>query len=248
MSKSKGNVVSPDDMIARYGADATRMYALFAAPPDRDLDWQEDGVAGVSRFLGRVYRLATKYARRRAARQREPPRKRPPARRSSCCASSTRRSPRSRWTSKAAGTSTPASPPSWNSSTNCRRPMRNSPPAKFPRPWCANCCARWFCCWLRSRPTSPPSCGGSWASRARCFRAPWPRSNPELAKEDEIEIPVQINGKLVTRGACSGRCRFSGRRGGGSFRREGESSHRGQDDCEGDRGAPQDGEPCCQVA
>lgn len=58
MSKSKGNVVSPDDMIARYGADATRMYALFAAPPDRDLDWQEDGVAGISRFLARVYRFA----------------------------------------------------------------------------------------------------------------------------------------------------------------------------------------------
>ena len=62
MSKSKGNVVSPDDMVARYGADAARMYALFAAPPDRDLDWQEDGVAGVSRFLGRVWRLVTKYA------------------------------------------------------------------------------------------------------------------------------------------------------------------------------------------
>src|SRR5260370_5397797 len=62
MSKSKGNVVSPDDMIARYGADATRMYSLFAATPDRDLDWQEDGVAGVSRFLGRVYRLVVKYA------------------------------------------------------------------------------------------------------------------------------------------------------------------------------------------
>ncbi len=62
MSKSKGNVVSPDDMIARYGADATRMYALFAAPPDRDLEWQEEGVAGISRFLSRVYRLATKYA------------------------------------------------------------------------------------------------------------------------------------------------------------------------------------------
>jgi leucyl-tRNA synthetase len=62
MSKSKGNVVSPDDMVARYGADATRMYALFAAPPDRDLDWQEDGVAGVSRFLGRVYRFVMRYA------------------------------------------------------------------------------------------------------------------------------------------------------------------------------------------
>jgi leucyl-tRNA synthetase len=62
MSKSKGNVVSPDLMIEKYGADATRMYALFAAPPDRDLDWQEEGVAGISRFLSRVYRLTTKFA------------------------------------------------------------------------------------------------------------------------------------------------------------------------------------------
>ncbi|MGC9198145.1 MAG: leucine--tRNA ligase [Acidobacteriaceae bacterium] len=61
MSKSKGNVVSPDDMIARYGADATRMYALFAAPPDRDLEWQEEGVAGISRFLARVHRLVSRY-------------------------------------------------------------------------------------------------------------------------------------------------------------------------------------------
>jgi leucyl-tRNA synthetase len=61
MSKSKGNVVSPDLMIERYGADATRMYALFAAPPDRDLEWQEEGVAGISRFLAKVYRLTMKY-------------------------------------------------------------------------------------------------------------------------------------------------------------------------------------------
>jgi len=61
MSKSKGNVVSPDLMIERYGADATRMYALFAAPPDRDLEWQEEGVAGISRFLSRVYLLITSY-------------------------------------------------------------------------------------------------------------------------------------------------------------------------------------------
>ena len=60
MSKSKGNVVSPDDMVARYGADSTRVYSLFAAPPDRDLDWQENGVEGVSRFLSRVYRLVKK--------------------------------------------------------------------------------------------------------------------------------------------------------------------------------------------
>ena len=62
MSKSKGNIVSPDEMIARYGADATRVYVLFAAPPDRDLDWQEDGVAGVSRFLAKVYRFVNRYS------------------------------------------------------------------------------------------------------------------------------------------------------------------------------------------
>jgi leucyl-tRNA synthetase len=57
MSKSLGNVVSPDEMVERYGADATRMYSLFAAPPDRDLDWQESGIEGIQRFLGRVYRF-----------------------------------------------------------------------------------------------------------------------------------------------------------------------------------------------
>ena len=56
MSKSLGNVVAPDDMVAKYGADSARMYTLFAAPADRDLDWQDAGVEGVSRFLARVYR------------------------------------------------------------------------------------------------------------------------------------------------------------------------------------------------
>jgi leucyl-tRNA synthetase len=63
MSKSLGNVVSPDDMIAKYGADATRLYTLFAAPPDRDLDWQDMGVEGISRFLSRVYRFVMKHAK-----------------------------------------------------------------------------------------------------------------------------------------------------------------------------------------
>jgi leucyl-tRNA synthetase len=63
MSKSLGNVVSPDDMVARYGADSTRMYTLFAAPPDRDLDWQDMGVEGISRFLSRVYRFVTRNAK-----------------------------------------------------------------------------------------------------------------------------------------------------------------------------------------
>ncbi|MGH9509979.1 MAG: leucine--tRNA ligase, partial [Terriglobales bacterium] len=62
MSKSLGNVVSPDDMVARYGADSARLYVLFAAPPDRDLDWKTEGVEGIYRFLGRVYRIVNRHA------------------------------------------------------------------------------------------------------------------------------------------------------------------------------------------
>lgn len=57
MSKSKGNVVSPEEIIAKYGADTARLFILFAAPVDRDLDWSDDGVAGAYRFLKRVWRI-----------------------------------------------------------------------------------------------------------------------------------------------------------------------------------------------
>jgi len=60
---TKGNVVSPDEMVARYGADAARLYSLFAAPPERDLDWQDSGIEGIQRFLGRVYRFVENHAR-----------------------------------------------------------------------------------------------------------------------------------------------------------------------------------------
>src|SRR5215475_3768409 len=63
MSKNLGNVVSPDEMVARFGADAARLYSLFAAPPDRDLDWQDTGIEGIRRFLGRVYRFFVRNAR-----------------------------------------------------------------------------------------------------------------------------------------------------------------------------------------
>ncbi len=57
MSKSKGNVVSPLEIIEEFGADTARLFVLFAAPPERDLDWSEQGVEGCYRFLNRVYRL-----------------------------------------------------------------------------------------------------------------------------------------------------------------------------------------------
>ncbi len=57
MSKSKGNVVDPDYLIERYGADTARLFSIFAAPPERDLDWSDQGVEGASRFLHRIWRL-----------------------------------------------------------------------------------------------------------------------------------------------------------------------------------------------
>ncbi|ADG83346.1 leucine--tRNA ligase [Thermincola potens] len=61
MSKSKGNVVSPEEIVAKYGADTARLFILFAAPPERDLEWSDQGVEGAFRFLNRVWRLVYNY-------------------------------------------------------------------------------------------------------------------------------------------------------------------------------------------
>jgi leucyl-tRNA synthetase len=62
MSKSKGNVVSPAAIVERYGADTARAYILFVGPPDQDADWSDEGVEGVHRFLGRLWRLSAEAA------------------------------------------------------------------------------------------------------------------------------------------------------------------------------------------
>ena len=61
MSKSKKNVINPNDLLLKYGADVTRLFCLFAAPPERDLEWNDDGVEGCNRFVNRVWRLVGKY-------------------------------------------------------------------------------------------------------------------------------------------------------------------------------------------
>ena len=62
MSKSKGNVVSPDDLVRDYGCDSLRMYELFVGPPDMDAEWDDSGIDGVFRFLNRLYRLVSENA------------------------------------------------------------------------------------------------------------------------------------------------------------------------------------------
>ena len=205
MSKSKGNVVSPDDMVARYGADATRMYALFAAPPDRDLDWQEDGVAGVSRFLGRVWRLATKYApvvRQARNEARNEAAKAPQVAHTGLALKLLRKQHQTiaRITLDFEGR--------WHFNTCVAAIMEfvNELQAADAQLTAGDVPAPVIAELLRSlvlllAPFAPFLAAELWEElgcEGSILRAPWPMSDPGLAREEELEIPVQINGKLVT--------------------------------------------------
>lgn len=67
MSKTKGNVAGPDDILAEYGADAMRLYILFMGPADQDMEWTESGVEGIVRFLRRLWRTVHEVAERAPA-------------------------------------------------------------------------------------------------------------------------------------------------------------------------------------
>jgi leucyl-tRNA synthetase len=197
MSKSKGNVVSPDDMVARFGADSARMYALFAAPPDRDLDWQEDGVAGVSRFLARVWRLANKYTP--VART---------AKGETVVAPSGVSLKLLRKLHQTIAKITLDFEGRWHFNTCVAAIMEfvNEMQAADAQLAAGEVPAPVMHELLRSlvlllAPFAPYLAAELWeelGEEGAVLRASWPVSNPELAKEDEIEIPVQINGKLVT--------------------------------------------------
>jgi leucyl-tRNA synthetase len=194
MSKSKGNVVSPDDMVGRYGADATRMYALFAAPPDRDLDWQEDGVAGVSRFLARVWRLVMKYAPVARAAQSQSKKLSGGA-------------PLLRKLHQTIAKITLDFEGRWHFNTCVAAIMElvneiqaadaQLAAGEVPAPVVRELLRTLV---LLLAPFAPYLSAELWqelGEEGAVLRAPWPVSDPELAKENELEIPVQINGKLV---------------------------------------------------
>jgi len=197
MSKNRGNVISPDDMVARFGADSARMYALFAAPPDRDLDWQEDGVAGVSRFLSRAYRLSVRYASlARTSQGQQPTNPTGTAlkllRKLHQTIAKITLDFEGRW--------------HFNTCVAAIMELVNEIQAADAQIAAGEVPAPVVQELLRSlalllAPFAPYLAAELWevlGQEGSILRAPWPQSNPELAKDDELEVPVQINGKLVT--------------------------------------------------
>jgi leucyl-tRNA synthetase len=200
MSKSKGNVVSPDEMIVRYGADATRMYALFAAPPDRDLEWQEDGVAGISRFLSRVYRLTMRFA---------PAVKEHNAAGAKAAAGERRAAETAllRKLHQTIAKITRDFSGRWHFNTciaavmelvNALTAAENAGELeKLPAATLEEIFRSLI---LLLAPFAPFAAAELWEQTGHAgvvFRTAWPVADAELAKEDEIEIPVQVNGKLA---------------------------------------------------
>jgi leucyl-tRNA synthetase len=198
MSKSRGNVVSPDEMIARYGADATRMYALFAAPPDRDLDWQEDGVAGVSRFLGRVYRLGMRYreAVRPYAGQTVPVPSSPVAEALLRKLHQTIRKITQDFAGRWHFNTCIAAVMELVNEVTAAEPELEKMPAEASAALMATILPALI---LLLAPFAPYLVAELWSeigAKGSILRQPWPPFDPDLAREQELEIPVQVNGKL----------------------------------------------------
>jgi leucyl-tRNA synthetase len=205
MSKSLGNVVSPDEMVARYGADAARAYSLFAAPPDRDLDWQDSGIEGIQRFLGRVYRFVLRNSSAGASSASVAP----PA--ETLPATSLRPEARAiqRKLHQTIKRVSDDFQGRWHFNTCISAIMelvnvlygaeeaiaQNAIPAPFLAEVQRNLV-------LLLAPFAPYLAHELWemlGQTSSLLKAPWPRYDGELAKEEEIEIPVQINGKLRSR-------------------------------------------------
>jgi leucyl-tRNA synthetase len=195
MSKSLGNVVSPDEMVAHFGADAARLYSLFAAPPDRDLDWQETGIEGIRRFLGRVYAFFTHaparagsydigYSARDLA-----PKARAVLRKLHQTIARITEDFKGRWHFN---TSVAALMELLNTCTAEQELFASDGPAAFRAD-----VQRKFV--LLLAPFAPYLAHELWemlGETDNLLKALWPKFDAELAKEEEIEIPVQVNGKL----------------------------------------------------
>ncbi len=184
MSKSKGNVVDPDEMVAKYGADTCRLFVLFAAPPEKDMPWNENSVSGQRRFLDRVYRLVTRNADRTewAA---DPAADRKALRKLHQTIQRITGDFTDRW--------------HFNTSIAAIMELTNELYAqeeKLSREAMGQILPAYI---QLLAPFAPYIAEELWEEIGRTgpvFRQPWPVFDAELAKEDAAEIVVQVNGKV----------------------------------------------------
>jgi leucyl-tRNA synthetase len=185
MSKSKGNIVDPDEMVEKYGADTCRLFVLFAAPPERDMEFMESGVEGQFRFLSRLYRFITRNldsaggsgsADRQALRKLHQTLKK------------VTEDFESRW--------------HFNTSIAALMELLNEMTgleAEISRGALDEILEKTV---LMLGPFAPYTAEELWTQMGRTgpvFRQTWPAYDPELAREDEAEVVVQVNGKLRDR-------------------------------------------------
>ena len=184
MSKSLGNVVSPDDMVAEFGADSSRVYSLFAAPPDRDLDWQQDGVSGVYRFIGRLYRFVTRNVGVKASGETTDS-DRKALRKLHQTIEKITRDFDTRW--------------HFNTSIASLMELMNDLYQLESQLTAASKAELCDGITLMLAPFAPYTAQDLWSLAGRdgaVFRQAWPKFDPALAQEELAEIPVQVNGKL----------------------------------------------------
>jgi leucyl-tRNA synthetase len=200
MSKSLGNIVSPDDMVARYGADAARLYSLFAAPPDRDLDWQDTGIEGIQRFLGRVYRFVLRNAKPESPDWRKPipqdlgGQARQVQRKLHQTIKRVSDDFKGRW--------------HFNTCVAAIMELVNELYATEEQPGAVSSVPLPLLAEVQRdlvrllAPFAPYLAHELWemlGEQGSLLRAPWPKYDAAFAKEEEVEIPVQVNGKLRSR-------------------------------------------------
>ena len=190
MSKSKGNVVDPDAAVEHYGADTVRLFSLFAAPPEKDLDWQDAGVEGMHRFLGRVYRFVTRNTTSEEFLNGEPSNDADRAllRKLHQTIQKVTNDFETRW--------------HFNTSLAAIMELTNELYARESELSPAVLREALTKLVLLLGPFAPYMAEDLWhelGQEGTLLRIAWPDFDPELAKEDEVEVVVQVNGKLRSR-------------------------------------------------
>jgi leucyl-tRNA synthetase len=187
MSKNKGNVVDPDAIVDKYGVDTARLFSLFAAPPEKDLDWQDDGVEGMHRFLARVYRLATRNADGEVTPSSEPQTDadRAVLRRLHQTIYRITEDFESRW--------------HFNTSLAAIMQLTNDLYINEAQLTPGVLRETLLKMTLLLAPFAPHMAEDLWAElgqKGPILRAAWPEADAALAREDEIEVVLQVNGKV----------------------------------------------------